>query len=175
MHITCVVTFLEFLQVGDEEAAEIISRACHGEEKAQSLEPKPKENTDDEYSSITISPSPKLRRVLVVKSPSSSKSKRTTVQLHKLRSTKESRKTIEDYFGSENESPPSKAPRISLTNQVKMKMKYSSDQENHCCFDRKPASCVLVAACKELVNLAVARGSLDDITVMIINLKFFKK
>ena len=32
----------------------------------------------------------------------------------------------------------------------------------------------LVDACKELVNLGVSRGSLDDITVMIIDLKAFQ-
>ncbi|KAI5352253.1 hypothetical protein L3X38_005144 [Prunus dulcis] len=36
-----------------------------------------------------------------------------------------------------------------------------------------PASGGLVAACKELVNLALSRGSLDDITVMIIDLNHF--
>lgn len=115
--------------------------------------------------------SPKLRRrVLRVKSssPSSPKS----------RKTESWKRNEEDSFGSENESPshppPSKAPRISLTDQTKVKTK-GSDQQN--CHDRKPACAAefgLVAACKELVNLAVARGSLDDITVMIVDLSFFK-
>lgn len=113
--------------------------------------------------------SPKLRRrVLRVKNPSSPKS----------RKTESWKRNEEDNFGSENESPhsppPSKAPRISLTDQTKVKTK-CSDQEN--CHDRKPACAAgfgLVATCKELVNLAVARGSLDDITVMIVDLSFFK-
>ncbi|XP_057776801.1 probable protein phosphatase 2C 14 isoform X2 [Salvia miltiorrhiza] len=38
----------------------------------------------------------------------------------------------------------------------------------------KSTNAGLVGACKELVNLAVARGSLDDITVMIIDLSRYK-
>ncbi|KAK7839936.1 putative protein phosphatase 2c 14 [Quercus suber] len=38
----------------------------------------------------------------------------------------------------------------------------------------KSTSNGLVAACEELVGLAVSRGSLDDITVMIIDLNHFR-
>lgn len=110
----------------------------------------------------------------MVKSPSSPNSRKTV----RLLPTQSWKGNEEDKFGSENESPPpsppSKATRISLTDQTKVKTK-CSDQEN--CHDRKPGSAAglgLVAACKELVNLALARGSLDDITVMIVDLSFFK-
>lgn len=147
-------------EVGNQEAAEIVVRSCSSEEKLIS-----KESTDD-YSIINTSPSPKLRRV-------SLKSKRAAQSPCSNR-TGDNWKGIEANFGSENESPPpSKAQRISIMNQAKVKSKYSN-QENSCSIETKPACGRLVAACKELVNLAVKRGSLDDITVMVIDLNLFK-
>lgn len=156
-------------EVGSQEAAEIVMQSCSGKEKMKSSETQTEEIT--EYGSLTMSPSPKLRRVFMVKSPSPKS--RKIDRLPNFGKTTESWKGNEDNFGCENESPPpSKAPRISLTNQTKVKTK-CSNQENY--LDRKPASADgLVAACKELVSLAVARGSLDDITVMIVDLSFFK-
>ncbi|CAK9186697.1 unnamed protein product, partial [Ilex paraguariensis] len=68
--------------------------------------------------------------------------------------------------------PPTKARRVSLVSQMKVHPQ-SPNQENSS-YKKRPAPGRLVAACKELVNLAVARGSLDDVTVMIIDLNQFK-
>lgn len=77
----------------------------------------------------------------------------------------------EDEFGNENESPPKKARRVSTMNQTKM-MKMKIQEKSG--LNKKQPSNALVAACRELVNLAVSRGSSDDITVMIIDLSHFK-
>ncbi|KAF5726717.1 putative Phosphatase 2C family protein [Tripterygium wilfordii] len=77
-----------------------------------------------------------------------------------------------DDYASENEIPPSNSRRISMVNRKNMKMETLS-QENLGC-KKTPASEGLVAASKELVNLAISRGSLDDITVMIIDLNHFR-
>jgi protein phosphatase 1L len=73
---------------------------------------------------------------------------------------------------SENESPPPKSRRISLVKRVNMKTE--SPSKENISYKRRPPHGGLVAACKELVNLAVSRGSLDDITVMIIDLNHFR-
>ncbi|XP_051148619.1 probable protein phosphatase 2C 14 [Andrographis paniculata] len=69
-------------------------------------------------------------------------------------------------------SPPHKTRRTSEAKKLKtMMMRKTSRNEN-----QKPAVVnggghgLLGAACKELVDLAVSRGSLDDITVMIVDL-----
>lgn len=131
-----------------------MARSCSAEDKM----------IGDEYGTINKSPSPKLRRV-------SLKSKGTS-QFSSPKQKDEILKGTEVNFGSENDSPPLKVRRTSFTNLVKVKSKYSN-QENSC-FGGGPASGRLVAACRELANLAVSRGSLDDITVMIIDLSFFK-
>ncbi|PIA51646.1 hypothetical protein AQUCO_01100483v1 [Aquilegia coerulea] len=74
----------------------------------------------------------------------------------------------DDEFACENTSPPSKSRRISLVKQQKVKSHSPLQQIKH--NRKRPFSNRLVTACKELVNLAVTRGSLDDITVMIIDL-----
>ncbi|KAL3501119.1 hypothetical protein ACH5RR_035568 [Cinchona calisaya] len=121
-------------EVGNQEAVEIVVRACSGEEKLIS-------------GSINMSPSPKLRRI--------SLKSRSIGQIPISKRTGENWKGIEANFGSENDSPPSKSQRISIMNQTKLKTTYS-DQENSC-FETKPTSDRLVAACEELVNLAVTR------------------
>ncbi|XP_071926019.1 probable protein phosphatase 2C 14 [Coffea arabica] len=145
-------------EVGNQEAAEIVARSCSREEKAIS-----KESTD-EYGRINLSPSPKLRRV-------SLKSKRTG-QFPGSKRTVENWNTSEASFSSENDSPRSKAQRISLSSQANMKSTHPSHENS--ISGTKPACSRLVAACKELVNLAVKRGSLDDITVMVIDLNSFR-
>ncbi|XP_059657836.1 uncharacterized protein LOC132304260 [Cornus florida] len=77
-----------------------------------------------------------------------------------------------DFFTCENESPPSKVRRISLINQ--MNMNSQSPKLANSGYKKRPSSDGLLAACNELVNRAVSRGSLDDITVMIIDLNQFK-
>ncbi|CAI0464642.1 unnamed protein product, partial [Linum tenue] len=64
---------------------------------------------------------------------------------HRLQKPSPTHKEEEEEFPSENDIPPLKLRRIRLA-----------------------------GACKELVNLAVSRGSLDDITVMIIDLSCFR-
>ncbi|XP_023768365.1 probable protein phosphatase 2C 14 [Lactuca sativa] len=67
-------------------------------------------------------------------------------------------KETENENENENEEPSLKVRRISHVDQVNGMM---------------PLPCGLVDSCKELLNLAVSRGSLDDITVMILDLKAF--
>lgn len=136
------------------------------------VEKKPGANADtenvnnDEFGCISTSPSPKLRRVSLVKQ------KKRMGQSPGYRKRINCWKENVNDFGSENESPPHKAQRISLVNQMKMKQQ-TPNQENSIS-KKKPTSGGLVSACKELVNLALSRGSLDDITVMIIDLNHFK-
>ncbi|OVA20582.1 Protein phosphatase 2C (PP2C)-like domain [Macleaya cordata] len=78
----------------------------------------------------------------------------------------------EDQFACENTSPPSKSRRISLVKQQKTKTQ-SPDQERSG-YKKRSNTGGLISACKELVNLALTRGSLDDITVMIIDLSHFR-
>lgn len=118
-------------------------------------------DNDDDYGCVNVSPSSKIRRVSLVKHPKDcSLSPRC-------------KKTIsEDDFASEHGSPPSKSRRISIIKRINVKTE-SSNQENTD-YKKSPASAGLMAACKELTNLAVSRGSLDDITVMIVDLNRFR-
>lgn len=68
---------------------------------------------------------------------------------------------------NENESP-AKLRIASLFSPKNMKTQ-SPRKEN-----KRSSSEGLVAACKKLGNLAVSRGSMDDITVMLIDLKHFR-
>ncbi|XP_021853250.2 probable protein phosphatase 2C 14 [Spinacia oleracea] len=83
----------------------------------------------------------------------------------------ESTSTVKNGFSdfcNENESPPSKMRRTSVFSHKSMNTQ-SPSREN-----KRPVSDGLVAACKKLVNLAVSRGSMDDITVMVVDLKHFR-
>ncbi|XP_071691726.1 probable protein phosphatase 2C 14 [Rutidosis leptorrhynchoides] len=70
------------------------------------------------------------------------------------------RRVNNNWNESENDEPQRKAKRVSF--------------ENHTNKDHGLTPDGLVEACKELVNLAVTRGSLDDITVMIVDLQAFR-
>lgn len=122
---------------------------------------------EDDYGHVNVSLSAKLRRISLVK-----KQKGTDKDPSYKKTTSIWKGTIEDDLPSENESPPpSKSRRTSLVKRVNMKTQSPAEETiNH---ERRPAS-RLVDTCKELVNLAVSRGSLDDITVMIIDLNQFK-
>lgn len=74
----------------------------------------------------------------------------------------------DDELCCENGSPPSKSRRISVVKQMKIKTYFPSNENEF--LIEKPAYDGPLAACKELANLAVARGSMDDITVMIVDL-----
>lgn len=114
-----------------------------------------KENNRRYFSVNTRSPSSKLGRISLLKQP------KTMSRSPSYRVTIDSREESEEDFGSENESPPPlKSRRISVS------MKTQSPGQNNC--KKWPAS-----ACKELMKLALTRGSLDDITVMIIDLYHF--
>lgn len=77
-------------------------------------------------------------------------------------------KEDEDVYGNENDSPPSKVRRISSSIRQKTSTLRPNQDKNDKNILGRP-----MLACKELVNLATSRGSLDDITVMIIDLKQF--
>lgn len=124
-----------------------------------------KEN-DEDYGCVSVSPSSKLRRISLVKQP------KETTPSPKCKKTGDSWKDSEDDFGCEFGSPPSKSRRISLIKKINLKTE-PSNQENTG-FKKSPPSVGLMAACKELANLAVSRGTLDDITVMIIDLNHFR-
>ncbi|XP_057948786.1 uncharacterized protein LOC131144267 [Malania oleifera] len=151
-------------EVGNQEAVDIVTRLCLVEKKIEPMGDLQKEN-DDEYACISTSPSSKQRRVSLVKKKKSSQSSSYSKII-------DSWKEIGDDFASENESPPSKAQKISLVKRKNLKTQYVSQENNGC--KKKPASAGLVAACKELVNLAVSRGSFDDVTVIIIDLNHFR-
>lgn len=108
------------------------------------------------------------RVVYHCKSPSPlSKSKRRI--FHKLSIQ---RKSSEEETGCENGSPPSKSRRISVANQMKIKTRFPCN-ENKFLIDKCPTYGGLLSACKKLAELAVARGSLDDVTVMIVDLNYY--
>ncbi|CAL2231204.1 unnamed protein product [Prunus armeniaca] len=188
-------------EVGNQEAIDTVTRLCSVQKKLGPSGDLLKDNVED-YGCVSVSPSSKLRRISLVKKlkgtqspgykktvnswkesendfPSEnerppSKSRISLVKRVNMRNESPIKETqspgykknvnswkdSENDFPIENESPPSKSRRISLVKRVNMKI--------------QPASGGLVAACKELVNLALSRGSLDDITVMIIDLNHFR-
>ncbi|KAI3817518.1 hypothetical protein L1987_11310 [Smallanthus sonchifolius] len=80
------------------------------------------------------------------------------------------RKENENYLTSENDEPEHKARRgVSFVKRAKSRPQNQNQDQDH-----GLTADGLVDACKELVNLAVKRGSLDDITVMILDLKSFQ-
>ncbi|XP_059308444.1 probable protein phosphatase 2C 14 [Lycium ferocissimum] len=206
-------------QVSNQEAMDLIMQACP-REKSKQLPVATLNEKGDEIDCVSKSPSSKLTRVSIIKSPCCKKivndwmtsedenstqlpvdtlnekrtefegvSKSPSSKLRRVSIIKSNRiksrspcckKTVNDWMtsedesGNENEGPPAKARRISTVNQTNMKMKiYSPNQENSG-LNRKQHSNALVAAGRELGNLAVSRGSSDDITVMIIDLSHFK-
>ncbi|KAJ9169458.1 hypothetical protein P3X46_017654 [Hevea brasiliensis] len=153
-------------EVGNQEAVDTVISLCKPEKKLGSTGDIQKDD-DVYFGCVNVSPSSKLRRVSLVKHQKESKQSPTNKQ------TVGTLKDIQDDFKCENESPPSKSRRISLFKRINTKID-SPNKENGV-HKRGPASMGgLVAACKELVNLAVKRGSLDDITVMVIDLNHFK-
>ena len=82
-------------------------------------------------------------------------------------------KESENHFTSESNEPQRKARRVSFVNQAKSTT-HNQDQNGNQDQDHGLTHDGLMDSCKELVNLAVSRGSLDDITVMIVDLKAFQ-
>ncbi|CAH8257412.1 unnamed protein product [Arabidopsis lyrata] len=119
---------------------------------AQRKTPRESEEENLVQGVVNVSPSSKLRRVSLVKS---------SVQSPRCA------KSPSYYYNSENESPsphceigssPSNSMKIAQLKRMKMKSESSWAKE----------------ACKELANLAVKRGSMDDITVVVIDLNHYK-
>lgn len=69
---------------------------------------------------------------------------------------------------SQNENPAAKLRRTSLFAHKSVNLQ-SPRTEN-----KRPFSEGLLGSCRKLANLAVSRGSMDDITVMLVDLKHFK-
>ncbi|KDP26688.1 hypothetical protein JCGZ_17846 [Jatropha curcas] len=152
-------------EVGNQEAVDTVIALCMPEKKMGSIGDIQKDD-DVNYGCVNISPSSKLRRVSLVKQQKVLKHSPSNKQ------TVDSWKDMQDNFACENESPPSKSRRISLVKRINVKN--DSPIKENTVHKKRSASMGLVSACKELVNLAVSRGSLDDITVMIIDLNHFK-
>ncbi|CAN1795171.1 Probable protein phosphatase 2C 14 [Linum perenne] len=143
--------------VGNQEAIDIVTKLCMPEKKAGGL----LGENEIEFGRVNVSPSSKLRRVSLVKQQQTlqkqSPPKKTTENCSK-----------DDGFPTENDAPPLKSRRINLVKKINTKIE-SPDKEN-----TKIIASELASASKELVNLAVSRGSLDDVTVMIIDLSYFR-
>ncbi|KAJ4711003.1 putative Phosphatase 2C family protein [Melia azedarach] len=169
LHFTSDMEFLVLAsdgfwdEVGNQEAVDTVKRLLAG--KTIGPSDISKENGDG-YGCVNVSPSSKIRRVSLVKQP------KETCQSPRCKKTIDTWKDREDDFASELGSPPSKSRRISIVKKINVKTE-SCNQENSG-YKKSPASAGLMAACKELTNLAVSRGSLDDITVMIIDLNRFR-
>ncbi|CAF1903414.1 hypothetical protein Bca4012_049594 [Brassica carinata] len=101
---------------------------------------------------VNVSPSSKLRRVSLVKQ----RKELLPAQSPKCAKPYHSENESPSYH--EMGSPPSKARKITALKRIKMKAESSWAK----------------AASKELVNLAVSRGSMDDITVVIVDLNHYK-
>ncbi|KAL6193280.1 hypothetical protein ACLB2K_034364 [Fragaria x ananassa] len=125
-------------------------------------------DADNDFPSENESPPSKSRRLSMVKRVNI----KTESPIKEKSGCKMRPSCGDNDFASENESPPSKSRRISSVKRANMKSE-SPIKENSGC-TMSPASGGLVTACKELVSLALSRGSLDDITVMIIDLNHFR-
>ncbi|KAJ4909800.1 putative protein phosphatase 2C 14 [Raphanus sativus] len=116
----------------------------------------PRESEEDESLSkglVNVSPSSKLRRVSLVKQ------RKELLPVQSPRCAKPYHSENESPTYHEVGSPPPKSRKITALKRVKMK---------------KSESCWAKEASKELVNLAVSRGSMDDITVVIVDLNHYK-
>lgn len=156
---------LLFSQVGNQEAVDIVSRLCAKEKETPKLTDLCKDDNDENYGRVNVSPSSKLRRITLVKQQKCATKRSSS---HQRLCGCRNGDLEENEFYHENDGPPTKLRRISLMNRLNPKLDRSNQENNG---PNASSSAVgLVAACKELANLAVSRGSLDDITVMIIDL-----
>ncbi|KAB1203125.1 putative protein phosphatase 2C 14 [Morella rubra] len=153
--------------VGNQEAVDTVAQLCLKEKRMRPSSGSQGENEED-YGCVNVSPSTKLRRISLLKQP-----KGMAGQSPSYKKTVNRWKGDDNDFPSESGSPPSKSRRISLVKRASMKTE-SPTKENISYKRRPPDFSGLVAASKELVNLAVSRGSLDDITVMVIDLNHFR-
>ncbi|KAL8550579.1 hypothetical protein ACS0TY_009127 [Phlomoides rotata] len=142
-------------EVSNQEAVDIVMQACSGGTK-QLVGLSQDNNNRVVYHCKSPSPFSKSPRVALVKS----KRRRIFQSIQ--------RKSSEEETSCENGSPPSKSRRISMANPMKLKTHFPSN-ENEFLIEKRG----LLAACKKLADLAVARGSLDDVTVMIVDLNYY--
>ncbi|RAL42928.1 hypothetical protein DM860_009710 [Cuscuta australis] len=176
-------------KVENQEAVDVVMQSC---QQGTPSQPKGTAGSTENvfvFNCKSTSPSSKTKRVSLVKSnkgnecefgnenasPAAQRSPRAALARS---SVADIWKEAEDDFGQENESPM-KARRRSLSHSsiragcwspCSNKRSVDGWKEN----EEKSSSCSLVAACKRLANLAVSRGSVDDVTVMIIDLDHFK-
>ncbi|XP_015581392.1 probable protein phosphatase 2C 14 [Ricinus communis] len=142
--------------VGNQEVVDTVTGLCMPEKKkVASRGDIQQEDGNVLCSHVNVSPSSKFRRL----KQSPDINKKAVDSWH-------------DDFPCENESRPLKSRRISLVKRVNVKN--DSPIKEDSLHKKKSSSTGLVGACKELVNLAVGRGSLDDITVMIVDLNHFR-
>ncbi|GAB2280527.1 hypothetical protein Dimus_015153 [Dionaea muscipula] len=150
-------------KVGNQEAIDIVLGQHSVERKqlgAGDDDSSKENNIVEDYACVSSScASPKVRRISLVKQQQERRRRITTCLSPRFKKTihysREDQEAVGDFDGG-NESPPAKCRRISLFHQRNTNT-------------RQPT-----AACKELVNLAVGRGSLDDVTVIIIDLSYFR-
>ncbi|KAL0877492.1 hypothetical protein Bca101_027197 [Brassica carinata] len=147
---------MEFLVLASDGLWDVVSNqeAVDTVLHVQAQRKTPRESEDESLFKglVSVSPSSKLRRVSLVKQ----RKELLPVQ---------SPKCAAKLYHSENESPyheigspPSKSRKITTSKRIKIKSESSWARE----------------ASKELVNLAVSRGSMDDITVVIVDLNHYK-
>lgn len=147
-------------KVGNQEVVDTVIRLCSVGQKLALGGDNCKENTSP--------PSLKQRKVLLVKQPLKGRWSPRCMK------ATDAWKEGGDDFGSENQSPPSKVQRVSLDKRKGFKNQSSTHENSVCCPKKQPTSVGIAAACRELTNLSLSRGSLDDITVMIIDLNHFR-
>lgn len=148
-------------EVSNQEAVDIIMQSCSSGNKLTRSSPAKKGSVYHCTSPCTgVSPSSSSPRL------PSHKSKRI------FHSTCVHQKEIEDGKCCEDESPASKSRRISLATQMKARTQFQNNENDVA--GENSSNGGLLSACKELVNLAVARGNLDDITVMVVDLSRYK-
>ncbi|KAI3433142.1 Protein-serine/threonine phosphatase [Psidium guajava] len=155
-------------EVGNQEAVNIVRRSCVADKATLSSTDLHKDE-NDENRAVNVSPLSKLQRISLLK------------QQKKIKQSPSHRRPFESWKDSENEylgetdSPPLKSRRVSLVKRISTKTECLSSRENHGDCNKGFSSVGLVAACKELANLAISRGSLDDITVMVVDLTQFRR
>lgn len=142
---------MEFLVLASDGLWDVVSNqeAVDTVLSVQAQRKTPRETEDEGLIKglVNVSPSSKLRRVSLVKQQK---------ELFPVQSPYHSEN--ESPYYHEMGSPPSKARKITVLKRIKMKSESSWAKE----------------ASKELVNIAVSRGSMDDITVVIVDLNHYK-
>ncbi|XP_048502714.2 uncharacterized protein LOC104897184 [Beta vulgaris subsp. vulgaris] len=156
-------------EVGNQEAIDIVLQSRVIEKKHElpfdDLDNKiTRVLNDDKYACISTSSSPKVKRVSVIKQKRNTNLSPSDRKTEIISTVK---RGVFD-FESENESPPAKLRRTSLFPHNNMKIQSPRSENN-----KKSVSEGLLAGCKKLANLAASRGSMDDITVMVVDLKQF--